>query len=1291
MPALRPWCCLLSVFSLASGAWAAPAVFWASDPVGPGETAVIIGEGLAGAQVQVVRAPDGPALTPAPPAPVGSGSPVAALQPSRGSLKFIVPASFRPGQFRFRLTTPEGATDGCLNTPVVWWLQGESGPQVAPGGTVRLFGKNLVGAPPQVATVLLTGPRELRLRATGDSYALRTTLPPDLPEGDFRVRVHSGYGGRGGWSEPVALTVRRATAWPTRRYDVIAYGAGGRGQTDDTEAIRSAIAAAAKAGGGVVFLPRGRYMVSATLQLPRLVTLKGAGRELVSVFWPDVDDPLPAQIKGTNSFGVEDLTFYCSNYARFLVGDDRQPHAGNVHLRRVTVRADRYRGHMAAEEVDRRLRKPGGNQVPLLTLGGEGVEVTDCDLYSSGMVFWLSRLRGATISRNVLSNGRWGWYCLSGSDGVIFEGNRIVGADLMATGGGLNCLDGSTYSQHVYYAHNTLSTMFGWDREAMTSDAGGGAYYGKVAAARECVVTVAEDLALQNRDWRGAGLYILDGTGAGQYRRVVSAAGRDITVDRPWQVAPDTSSIVTCCDYQGRCLFIGNDFADAGSALQFYGNAIEHIAAGNTSTRTAGFHNFGMQYSGGIQPNWYLQWLDNRIAEGNVYRGDHDNWRQSGEAHIGVYAFPPRADWDVPLTLATIVRRNRLDNNAHIMLGCEWTGGGFERRGRYVRDVLVEKNTVTNAQIGVFSYATAEGVLLRGNTFRAVATPLGGPGMAAAWVTSTEREAALRLRLSALVQGLGLALDPAALPPVATALAALRRQPDGAAPDEAPEGAALRAVLAHIAQVRPRGLPLSALAADLGLTVRMPWESSAHVLLQNRPEGGPAALELILTCTTPLGKPLLVTAEAAVAPGWESKPSAPAPLAAGTPARLSIPLVIPPREWASHDFPVTLSMPLEDRVLRLTTVVSAGSGYLRKWMLLGPFPNRSGTPLDITLLPPDDGIDLGAEYDGVSGKIRWQPWENGDWVNFKERYHPDKPQVAYAVACVNAPGELPAEVRVGCSGGLALTLNGEPVWQVDRSHRAGPAQERTRIVLRPGDNVLTFKLSSIIDEWTFVCELAPAPGGAPLTGVTVVSPTQFKGRECFAPPAPRSTPAAGEVRHPSGVDWQLVYADDFNRPTLGARWRVGSGTWRIVGEVLQASGVAFLSYAEKLPAPVRIEYDTRVPGQTGGDLSASWLGRPEDYTSGTLIGFGSNGNTLNKVLIDGTQVADASRPLVQPGKWHHVIAQVLADGRVQLIVDGQLAIDHRGPAPTGAAYPGLWSWGSDGVFARVRVFGAAGR
>jgi hypothetical protein len=61
------------------------------------------------------------------------------------------------------------------------------------------------------------------------------------------------------------------------------YGATGDGKTDDTAAIAAAIAAAAPTGGGeqatgnTVVLPAGKYVVSASLNLPPAVALEGMG------------------------------------------------------------------------------------------------------------------------------------------------------------------------------------------------------------------------------------------------------------------------------------------------------------------------------------------------------------------------------------------------------------------------------------------------------------------------------------------------------------------------------------------------------------------------------------------------------------------------------------------------------------------------------------------------------------------------------------------------------------------------------------------------------------------------------------------------------------------------------------------------------------------------------------------------------------------------------------------------------------------------------------------------------
>ncbi len=58
-------------------------------------------------------------------------------------------------------------------------------------------------------------------------------------------------------------------------YNVREYGAAGDGKTDDTAAFQKALDAAAGAGGGVVYAPRGNYFFAGHLSVPNAVTLKG--------------------------------------------------------------------------------------------------------------------------------------------------------------------------------------------------------------------------------------------------------------------------------------------------------------------------------------------------------------------------------------------------------------------------------------------------------------------------------------------------------------------------------------------------------------------------------------------------------------------------------------------------------------------------------------------------------------------------------------------------------------------------------------------------------------------------------------------------------------------------------------------------------------------------------------------------------------------------------------------------------------------------------------------------------
>ena len=678
---------------LVHAALAAPVVLWVSEPVQPGQTALVFGDGFEGCRRVVA-----------------GGQAVQPEQVRPRSVKFVVPAALQPGVTPVEIIAPSGKVAFLLNRPALIWAQGDRGTDGSPGGFVRVVGKNLLwdGAQPR----LRLGNTELKVTRS-ELFTLQAEVPAGLKPGAYPLTVHSGTGGEAGWSEPLSFTV---VPKPSAPRIFPADKINGLDLDDDTPALQSALREAGAQGGGVVTLGHGRFVLSATLEIPPSVTLRGAGRELTALCWTASKTPPLALVSGTGQFGLEDLTLNALSYKHGIVSDQK---TGGVTLRRLRLRLNNYRGHITPDDVkaqlerDLKLSTGGGDS---LRLGGPGDEVADCDVYGSGRCLYLKGGRGTWIHDNQFSNGRWGWYSLSGNDGVIFERNEIRGCDLMSTGGGLNCLDGSMTSQNVYYAGNHLRDMYGWDREAMTSDAGGGIYYGAIESVRGAEVVLATNLTkLHNRDWRGAGFFILDGQGQGQYRRVATLDDRRITVESPWTIPPDRTSVVTITMLQRNYFFVSNRFEDAGVAIQLYGTSVGHISAGNVSARTAGFHNFGMNYSG-IQPSWFIQWLGNRIEEGNVYAGGHDNYLAVGEAHLGVLALPPGVKPEAPLTLCGIVRGNRLENSAHLAIG-----GSDPPNPRiefpYTQEVVCEQNHVAYADVGLVVARASAGVFTRENTF----------------------------------------------------------------------------------------------------------------------------------------------------------------------------------------------------------------------------------------------------------------------------------------------------------------------------------------------------------------------------------------------------------------------------------------------------------------------------------------------------------------------------------------------------------------------------------------------
>lgn len=117
---------------------ASPQIFWASDPVRPGETVLLIGEGLS--TEAVVEIAQVERIEPAAP----SWTTVKPLQAGPRSAKAVVPADWKMGLFACRVRIGDAVSNQLLvNAPDPWWWQGDGGQTASPGGRLRVFGKSL--------------------------------------------------------------------------------------------------------------------------------------------------------------------------------------------------------------------------------------------------------------------------------------------------------------------------------------------------------------------------------------------------------------------------------------------------------------------------------------------------------------------------------------------------------------------------------------------------------------------------------------------------------------------------------------------------------------------------------------------------------------------------------------------------------------------------------------------------------------------------------------------------------------------------------------------------------------------------------------------------------------------------------------------------------------------------------------------------------------------------------------------------------------------------------------------
>jgi hypothetical protein len=348
---------------------------------------------------------------------------------------------------------------------------------------------------------------------------------------------------------------------------------------------------------------------------------------------------------------------------------------GHVVLEDLVVRQE------DGDDIDAKWNKAG------IIVRGPGLRVRDCEFNTAGMFSFVAVSGFVQRCRFERAGKSEKAYMLVHPKGLIFEDcfKQVNGYGYGAT------ID---ESHDLYEARNVIPFNYINDREVMTLDGGSGGYFGHISSVSGNSITLhpaGKTFQWTPNKWIGGGVFIIDGKGTGQFRRIVSHTTDKIILDQPFLVAPDTSTVISITTIREHLFFVNNDVSDGG-AYQFYGSAQECVVDGLKIKKSAGIVARGSYVNYGKQPNWYIDIVNCTLSEGTYTPVQGQNDRFRGFQQINIIG-----SGGAGLNIGTLVRRNQLTGQSYIKV----SPGG---EANDVQDAIIEDNKISGTQSGISMY-----------------------------------------------------------------------------------------------------------------------------------------------------------------------------------------------------------------------------------------------------------------------------------------------------------------------------------------------------------------------------------------------------------------------------------------------------------------------------------------------------------------------------------------------------------------------------------------------------------
>lgn len=161
---------------------------------------------------------------------------------------------------------------------------------------------------------------------------------------------------------------------------------------------------------------------------------------------------------------------------------------------------------------------------------------------------------------------------------------------------------------------------------------------------------------------------------------------------------------------------------------------------------------------------------------------------------------------------------------------------------------------------------------------------------------------------------------------------------------------------------------------------------------------------------------------------------------------------------------VTLSEEdLIDMVEYMTTLKTPALSF-EEWQIVGPFPNGANDEGLDKDFGPEKSVDLKASYPGKDGRsVSWQTVrpDAAGYIDLQAFFAPGSSDItSYLYRTFESPVDQQAEILMGTDDGHRLWLNGELVSQTNAHRAAAPAQDRVKVKLKKGTNVVLLKIAN---------------------------------------------------------------------------------------------------------------------------------------------------------------------------------------------------------------------------------------